>query len=148
MTDKDPGVGEDYAERNLDVGGTRRFGGNCRRRQEFVEKVTIGFHHSTQINGGAMNNQTADVEQLSAQIVALDVQIDRLKDKAQSEPYGANAEDDAAIEALQLKRDQAALKLQGIAPTSDNEWQDVKAGSEDVMDEVRSIFMDAITKIK
>lgn len=94
-----------------------------------------------------MNKQTAVVERLSAQIVAWDVQIDRLRDKAQSEPYGAKAEDSAAIASLQLKRDQAALKLQGIAPTSSNEWQDIKAGSEDVMDEVRGIFQDAITKI-
>jgi hypothetical protein len=35
-----------------------------------------------------------------------------------------------------------------VAPTSKDEWGDVKAGTEDVMEEVRSMFQDAITKIK
>ena len=43
---------------------------------------------------------------------------------------------------------EAALKLQGIAPTTDDEWGDVKKGSEKVLDEVRTIVSDAITKIR
>ena len=94
-----------------------------------------------------MDKQTEYVESLSAQMVEWDAQIDQLKDKEKSAEPGAKSEYSNSIEALQLKRDAAALKLQGIAPTSDDEWGDVKKGSENVMDEVRTIVSDAITKI-
>lgn len=95
-----------------------------------------------------MNKQTEYGELLSAQIVTMDAQIDLLKDQAKSGAYEVTSENSQAISALQLQRDQAALKLQGIAPTSADEWDDVKAGSADVLDEVRSMVQDAITKIK
>jgi len=94
-----------------------------------------------------MDKQTEYVERLSAQIVEWDAQIDLLKDKAESATPGEKSEYSDEIRSLQLKRDEAALKLQGIAPTSDDEWGDIKAGSENVLDEVRSIVSDAITKI-
>jgi len=95
-----------------------------------------------------MNKQTELVENLSAQVVELDAQIDLLQDKTKSETFGVKSDLSDSISALQLKRDEAALKLQGIATTSDNEWGDVKAGSEDVLDEVRSIVQDTIAKIR
>ena len=95
-----------------------------------------------------MNKQTEYVESLSALLVAMDTQIDLLKDQAKSGEYEVTSENSQAISALQLQRDQAALKLQKIAPTTDDEWGDLKAGSEDVLDEVRSMVQDAITKIK
>lgn len=94
-----------------------------------------------------MDKQTEYVEQLSAQIVEWDAQIDLLKDKAESAAPGEKSEYSREIAALQLKRDQAAQELQGIAPTSDDQWGDVQEGSENVMDEVRTIVSDAITKI-
>jgi hypothetical protein len=95
-----------------------------------------------------MNKQTEYVESLSALLIALDAQIDQLKDQAESGAYEVSSENTDSISALQLKRDEAAQKLQGIAPTTDDEWGDVKAGSEDVADEVRSMVKDAITKIR
>lgn len=95
-----------------------------------------------------MSKQTEYVESLSTLLVALDAQIDQLKDKAKSGAYELSSENSSSISALQIKRDQAALKLQGIATTSDHEWGDVKAGSEDVLDEVRGMVKDTITKIK
>ena len=95
-----------------------------------------------------MDKQTEYVEKLSAQIVEWDAQIDLLKDKAESAPSGEKSGYSDEIRALQLKRDEAASKLQGIAPTSDDEWGDIKTGSENVMDEVRTMVSDAITKIK
>ena len=94
-----------------------------------------------------MDKQTEYVERLSAQIVEWDAQIDLLKDKAESAASGEKSGYLNEIRALQLKRDEAALKLQGIGTTSDDQWGDVKAGSEDVMDEVRTMVSDAITKI-
>jgi hypothetical protein len=95
-----------------------------------------------------MNKQTADAENLSAQIVEWDNQIELLKDQAKSDTAGVKSENAGAIAALQLKRDQAALKLQGIARTSDEKWEDVKTGSEDVLDEVKGLIKDTITQIK
>lgn len=95
-----------------------------------------------------MNKQTADAESLSAQIVEWDNQIELLKDQAKSDKDGVKPENAEALAALQLKRDQAALKLQGIARTSDDKWEDVKTGSEDVMDEVKGLIKDTITQIK
>jgi hypothetical protein len=94
-----------------------------------------------------MDKQTEYVERLSAQIVEWDAQIDLLRDKAESAPSGEKSEYSNEIRALQLKRDEAAQKLQGIAPTSDGEWGDIKTGSEGVMDEVRTMVSDTITKI-
>lgn len=95
-----------------------------------------------------MDKRTAYVEGLSAQIVEWDAQIDLLKDKAESVPPESKFEYYGVIAALQLKRDEAAVKLQGIAAASDDEWEDLKAGTEQVWDEVRTILRDTIVKIK
>jgi len=94
-----------------------------------------------------MDKQTEYVERLSAQIVEWDARIDQLRDKAESAPDGDKSAYAGEMRSLQLKRDEAALKLQGIAPTTDDEWGDVKNGSKNVLDEVRAIVSDAITKI-
>ena len=95
-----------------------------------------------------MDKRTEYVESLSAQMVEWEVQIDQLKDKSDRAMSGAKSEYLNEITALQLKREEAAQKLQGISPTSDDEWKDIKTGSEDVMGEIRTILNDAITKIK
>ena len=88
------------------------------------------------------------VESLSAQMVEWDAQIDRLKDKAESAPPEVKYEYANAIAVLQLKRDEAAVKLQGISTAGDAEWEDLKAETERVWGEVRSILHDAVMKIK
>ena len=95
-----------------------------------------------------MDKRTEYVEKLSAQMVEWDNQIDLLKDKAESAAPEAKFEYSNAIAALQLKRDEAAVKLQGISAASDDEWEDLKTGTEQVWDEVRTILRDAIRKIK
>lgn len=94
-----------------------------------------------------MDKQTAYIEKLSAQIVEWDAQIAQIKDKADSASSAEKDTYSGAIEALKLKRDAAALELQGIGRTSDDEWGDIKSGSENTMGEVRTIIHDAITKI-
>ena len=95
-----------------------------------------------------MDKRTEYVEKLSAQMVEWDAQIDLLKDKAESATPEAKFEYANTIAALQLKRDEAAVKLQGISAASDDEWEDLKTGTEKVWDEVRTILRDAIMKIK
>lgn len=95
-----------------------------------------------------MDERTEYVEKLSAQLVEWDTQIDQLKDKAKSSTPETEIDYSAAIAALQLKRDEAALKLQGISVAGDDEWQELKTGTEHVWGEVRSILRETIVKIK
>jgi hypothetical protein len=95
-----------------------------------------------------MDKRTEYVEKLSAQMVEWDNQIDLLKDKAKSAMPEAQSDFSGAIAALQLKRDEAAVKLQGISAAGDDEWEDLKSGTEKVWSEVRTILRDAVMKIK
>ena len=95
-----------------------------------------------------MDMRAEYVEKLSAQMVEWDAQIDLLKDKAQSATLETRFEYSSAIAALQFKRDEAAAKLQGISVASDDEWEELKAGTERVWGEVRNILHDTIMKVK
>lgn len=92
--------------------------------------------------------RTEYIEKLSAQMVEWDNQIEQLKDKAESAAPESKSDYSDAIAALQLKRDEAAVRLQGISAASDDEWEDLETGTEDVWGEVRTIVHDAILKIK
>lgn len=95
-----------------------------------------------------MDARTEYIEKLSAQMVEWDLQIERLKDKAESATPEAKYDYSGSIAALQLKRDEAAEKLQGISTAGDDEWEELKSGTEHVWGEVRTILHDAILKIK
>lgn len=95
-----------------------------------------------------MDKRTEYVEKISALIVQWDNEIDRLKDKAESATPESKSDHSQAIAALQLKRDEAALKLQGIPAATDDEWEDLKTGTEQVLGEVRTMLRDAVMKIK
>lgn len=95
-----------------------------------------------------MDKRTEYVEQLSAQMVEWDVQIEQLKDRAEGAPPDAKFDYAKLIAALQLKRDQAALELQGIAMASDDEWEDLKSGAEQIWNEVQDFFSEAVKKMK
>jgi len=77
-----------------------------------------------------------------------DAQIDRLKFNATSDTPEAKFEYSNAIAALQLKRDEAAVKLQGISSAGDDEWEDLKTGTDQIWGEVTTILRDAVMKIK
>jgi hypothetical protein len=95
-----------------------------------------------------MDKRTEYVEKLSAQMVEWDVQIERLKEKAESATPEEKDEYSNTIAALQLKRDEAAVKLQGISTASEDEWEDLKAGAKQIWDEVGTILREAIRKRK
>lgn len=95
-----------------------------------------------------MDERAEYVEKLSAQMVKLDMQIERLRDRAESSTPEAKIDYTDAIAALQLKRDEAAEKLQGISIAGDDEWEELKSGTDRVWGEVRGILHDAIIKIK
>jgi hypothetical protein len=93
-----------------------------------------------------MDKRTDYVEKLSAQMVEWDVQIDLLKDKALNATPPGKFEYAKLIATLQLKRDQAAIELQGISVASDDQWEDLKAGIEQIWHETQKILGDAIAK--
>ena len=95
-----------------------------------------------------MDKRTKYVEELSAQMVEWDVQIDLLRDRAASASSELQFEYSSAIAALNIKRDEAAIKLQGISVASDDEWGDIKAGTDQVWEEVGTMLHAAIMKIK
>jgi len=94
-----------------------------------------------------MDKRTEFVESLSTQMVEWEAQIDQLKNKSNSATPEKKFEYANAIAALQLKRDEAAVKLQGISNASGDEWEELITGSEHVMGEIRTMLRDAITKI-
>jgi len=95
-----------------------------------------------------MDKRTEYIEKLSAQMVEWDTQIERLKDKAESATVDSMSDYSQAIAALQLKRDEAAQKLQGISAAGDHEWEELKTGTDQVWDEVRTMLRDTVMKIK
>lgn len=94
-----------------------------------------------------MDKRTEYVENLSAQMVAWDVQIDQLRYKADNAAPGLKEDYSRSITSLQLKRNEAAEKLQGISIAGDNEWEELKTGTENVWGELRAILHDTIVKI-
>jgi hypothetical protein len=94
-----------------------------------------------------MDKRTEYVENLSSQMVEWEAQINQLKIKATSALPETRLEYSNAIAALKVKRDEAALKLQGISAASDSEWEDLKTGTEQVWEDVRKMLRDAIMKI-
>ena len=95
-----------------------------------------------------MDKRTEYVEKLSAQMLEWDAQIDQLKFKARSDTPEVRLEYSDAIAALQIKRDEAALKLQGISTAGDDEWEDLKAGTEQLWGDFTTMLGNAIKKIK
>lgn len=94
-----------------------------------------------------MDKRTEYVERLSSQMVEWDAQIEQLKIKATSAKPEARVESLTAIAALKQKRDEAALKLQGVSIASDDEWEVLKKGAEEAWNEVSTMLRDAIKKI-
>lgn len=95
-----------------------------------------------------MDKRTEYVDRLSAHMVEWDSQIDLIKDKAINITPEAGFEYSNAIEALQLKRDEVIVKLHGISFASEGEWEGLKTGTEHALGEVRTMFHEAISKIK
>jgi len=114
----------------------------------FLIKALANTQGQIQKEVAIMDKRTEYIEKLSAQMVEWDAQIDLLKDKAESATPEARFEYSSTIAALQLKRDQAAVKLQGISAANDDEWEDLKTGAEQLWGEVKTILRDAIVKIK
>ncbi len=91
-----------------------------------------------------MDNKTAYVEKLSAEMVEWEVHIERLKGEAESATPERTFEYSKSITALQLKRDEAAVKLQGVSTAADNEWEELKSAMEQIRSEINNLLSHAI----
>jgi hypothetical protein len=95
-----------------------------------------------------MDKQTEYIENLSAQMVEWDAQIDLLKEKAENASAEEKYELSRTIATIQLKRDQAAEQLLGISVASADEWEDMKAGAEQIWGEVRDFLRETRRRVK
>jgi hypothetical protein len=95
-----------------------------------------------------MDKQTEYIENLSAQMVEWDAQIDLLKEKAENASAEEKYELSRTIATIQLKRDQAAEQLLGISVASADEWEDMKAGAEQMWDEVREFLWETLRRVR
>jgi hypothetical protein len=95
-----------------------------------------------------MDKQTEYIENLSAQMVEWDAQIDLLKEKAENASAEEKYELSRTIATIQLKRDQAAEQLLGISVASADEWEDMKAGAEQIWGEVRDFLRETRRRLK
>jgi hypothetical protein len=94
-----------------------------------------------------MDKRAQYAEKLSAQMVEWDMQINQLHIKATRATPEARLEYSKTIKALQLKRDEAALKLQNIPITGDDEWELLKAGIDQIWGDFTTMLGDAGKKI-
>lgn len=94
-----------------------------------------------------MDKRTEYVERISAHMVEWDSQIMLLRDKSEHSLPDTKIEYSNTIAELQHKRDLVALKLDGISNSTDNEWEELKTGTESALGEVRATFFNAVTKL-
>lgn len=83
----------------------------------------------------------AQLKEWSAEIALLNAKADKAKAEAKIEYY-------KTIEALQGKQDTARAKLQELRTTSDDAWEDLEAGAENVWSEVKTAFHSAASRFK
>ena len=122
----------------------QRHGGRVWAESVQGEGGNVLFYPGVNESENAMKDKrTKFVEKLSAQMVEWDEQIDHLRDKAENATNEAKAEYAKTISALQLKRDQAAENLQSIAMTTEDEWEDIKEGLEQIWDEIKDLLRSA-----
>ena len=95
-----------------------------------------------------MDKKAAYIEKLSAQLVEWDRQLDILNYKADNAAAESKAGYRQEIDNLLRQRQAVELKLQKIGTASDATWQEMKEGSDDVWDEVRTDLHDAIVNVK
>ena len=81
----------------------------------------------------------AQLGELSAQIVLLKAKADKAKAEVKIEYY-------KTIENLQGKQDAARTKFLELRTVSDDVWEDIKAGAENVLDDVKTAFNRAISR--
>jgi len=94
-----------------------------------------------------MDKRTEYVERLFAHMVEWDSQIMLLRNKSENSLPDTRIEYSNTINELQHKRDVVALKLDGISNSKDNDWEELKTGTENALGDIRTTFFNAVTKL-
>lgn len=94
-----------------------------------------------------MDKRREYVEKLSAQMVEWNTEMKRLQEKVAGAPAESKWDYYHTMAALQLKRDEAGVRLQGIAAARDDEWEELKTGTDEVWDDVRTVMYNAVMKM-
>jgi hypothetical protein len=94
-----------------------------------------------------MDKRTEYVERLSAHLDEWDSQIMLLGDKSANSRPDTMIEYSNTIAELKHKRDLVALKLDGISESTDDDWEELKTGTESALGDIRATFFNAVTKL-
>jgi len=90
----------------------------------------------------------AYIEKLAAQLKEWNVQIDGLIAKAEKAKTDAGAEYTRQIENLNQKKETAAKKLEELKGKGEGAWEDIAAGMEKVLDDLKATFDNIKTRFK
>jgi DNA repair ATPase RecN len=93
-----------------------------------------------------MDARTKFVEELSAEMVEWDNQIERIREKIKDAEPAAKAQYQKTIDELQQKRDQAAQKLQTLHSADDDDWEEMKKGAEQIWKEMKAMLQERVRK--
>lgn len=115
--------------------------------RDYEASLHVHYHRQGYWVDDSTDRQEKYVEKLSAELLEWEVHIDRLKEKVESATPERTFGYAKAIAVLQLKRDEAAVKLQDISAASDHEWEDLKSGTEQIRSEVSNLLRDTTMKI-
>lgn len=95
-----------------------------------------------------MNKRKEYIESLAAQMGEWEVQIDLLSNKSRGPTPEEKFEYAKTIAALQLRRDEAEVKLHEVSSASDDEWEGLITGTDHLLGEIRTILRDTIMKLE
>ena len=87
-----------------------------------------------------LENRKAYESKLEAQLAQWKADLDVLKAKAKRAEVGALVKYDKAIDALQHGHEEASRHLGDLKSASDDAWESVKASTEKVWLELKSLF--------
>jgi hypothetical protein len=94
-----------------------------------------------------MDKRTEYVERLSAHMLEWDSQIILLRNKSKHSLPDTKIEYSDTITELQHRRDVVALRLHGISDSTDDNWEELKTGTESALGDIRATFFNAVTKL-
>jgi chromosome segregation ATPase len=88
------------------------------------------------------------IDNLSAQLEQLDAKIDELESKAEKADAGTQQEHDMQIKNLRNKMTLAQEKMKEMKDSGDEDWNELREGAENAMDEVDSAIKSAISRFQ
>ncbi|MBN1409336.1 MAG: hypothetical protein JW969_00730 [Spirochaetales bacterium] len=88
------------------------------------------------------------LEKVKTRLDKLNAGIEKIERKAESVRDDAKAKLQVKIEDLRKKRDSAVSKIQEIKNSSEETWQDLRQGAEDVVDSLKDAFFNTMRHFK